>query len=296
MKSYFAKLAARATLANVPVSSPINAKKMPEPFEESSASTIPSTSFQAPGRIRSADETPRSSPSPRRVQTEKINTQSQTLETRLPEITEHRPASPFSDSRRTDTLTERDAERKLVPASTETDGRPVLKHDNVPARLPTAPQPISTVAASPVQIEKRGPDGADDSDFAETLIANEQLAEIQREQSVLLHKADEFMERVFVRSKESTDREIETDELRNEPATRRSTVDESTRLQPRPRAAPPTEQVDERPGLVIGKLIVEVTPPPPAPVVPQQKIVVVRGNRSVRTVLPSSRRFGLGQF
>ena len=83
----------------------------------------------------------------------------------------------------------------------------------------------------------------------------------------------------------------------SEPAPQIVTARESpSRLQPAAKPRQPPEPPPEQPSLVIGKLTVEVVPPP-SPVTPRREVVVVRaGSNSRPASIHSSQRFGLGQF
>jgi hypothetical protein len=296
MKSYFAKLAARAAHANVPVTSKLTAKKSPEPIDESPASAFQSISPQATDRIRSADEAPRSTSRLTPLRAESINVVPPKSEEAPTEFTGHRSTVPRPEPQPSDFPSEPDAELRLAPPSTDIEGRHGRTPDERLDQTPTSGDPIYSLTSLSPDSEIRSPERMGKSDLTDASLTNDRLAQIQREQSVLLRKADEFMERVFVRSKEASDREIESDDEIEEPSPPQTRVVEPSQLRPLTRDVPPPEQIDERPGLVIGNLTVEVMPAPsPAPVTPLQRVVVVRGSRQ-RAVLPSSRRFGLGQF
>jgi len=127
---------------------------------------------------------------------------------------------------------------------------------------------------------------------------NAPLVEDDREQAVLLRKADAFMAALLDRRTEESSTRDQNQQITELPQ-RHEIVREPApaRLQPAPVAARPIESADESPSLVIGKLTVEVLPPPPPPIAPSRQVIVVRGDRNARThAIRSSQRFGLGQF
>jgi hypothetical protein len=127
----------------------------------------------------------------------------------------------------------------------------------------------------------------------------ERFADTQREQAMLLRKADAFMNELFekrARFESGRDLEEESELHQLESLRPLSQPVENPRLKPA-QAAEATREADaEQSSLIIGKLTVEVTPPtlPSAPLQPQR--IVVRGPRSIQSGVISSRRFGLGQF
>jgi len=135
------------------------------------------------------------------------------------------------------------------------------------------------------------------------VVSSRPAKKIEKEESEeirLLRKADAFMEQV-VGSRRS--RIVESDEEpRIETRTIEAAESKSTRV-PRLDPVRPQQMVREperepqRTTLTIGKLTVEVVPPPPPlPVQQPTQIVVVRGARGGRSGIPSSRRYGLRQF
>ena len=67
-------------------------------------------------------------------------------------------------------------------------------------------------------------------------------------------------------------------------------------LRPESPAANPAHREPERPSLTIGRLTVEVMPPPAPAAAKRERVVVRTPARGAAANLPSSRRFGLGQF
>ena len=123
------------------------------------------------------------------------------------------------------------------------------------------------------------------------------LAEIQNEHSLLLRKADAFMEQLFHRrSRSASVAEIDSSTELKTMSRQVIEPDQNPRLQPRPVNTRTFEQEADQPSLVIGNLTIEVTTPAPAPAAPRPPLVVVRGSGRSRNGVPSSRRFGLGQF
>jgi hypothetical protein len=120
--------------------------------------------------------------------------------------------------------------------------------------------------------------------------------DLHGEQVKLLQKADQFMSELFSRS--SKTHEQPQQETEKEKAVRlEPRVQEPT--PPRLAQTPPplnTTTDSATSSLVIGKLTVEVTPPSAASPPPPQQTVVYRNGRSSMSSVPSSRRFGLGQF
>ena len=293
MKSYFAKLAARATLANAPVSSPATTTNLQDPFDD----TAPAFSTSSPQPV-----VPESRAADRRVETSSVqvppmkeNDTSQvgtvtsdlrfeaTTQTQSAVVQEQTPEkSEFRIPGESDPLSQRDRQETRSEVRTAVEkSKHVLEPMVVPRerQSPVSPETNETNAKSESEV-----DG--------------QSAEDEREQSVLLQKADAFMKALFERrSEERPDRESAHET--KEPAALEGTVRDHAvaRLEPAQVAARPTESSDESPSLVIGKLTVEVMPPAPPPIAPARQVIVVRGDRNARSrSIGSSQRFGLGQF
>ena len=269
MKSYFAKLAARATLANAPISHAEPVRKT-DPFEET---TLIQPSPLAPARPVLSTEDPDRSVT------------SQTS-----------PPAPLSlpgpsDTRDARTLKLRETlpPRPLVPSierETATDlPQPVTApRESVTQLIPEARPPLAPLPAA-----------GDDQNTQQSNDASEDFAELQREQSLLLRKADDFMTRILRHRAEPVHRNEHDTELPPPPAKREPELERPARLVLAP-LRPVVEPDSEPPALLIGTLTVEVMPPQPQPAASPSQVVVVRETRSPRTAVPSSRRFGLGQF
>lgn len=296
MKSYLAKLAARATLADLPVSAPQTAPRISDPFENTSLAETPSTSVEVHRSIRPADETLPSLPSTTRFQAEALGSESREFESGSAGISQRRRAGPLSEAHLKEVEVDRVVQMRLTPPSDAFEAPTPMEQVVEQSRLPAVNQLMPTVEAPSTYPGNRIPDKPIDPQSAETLSGKGHLAAVQSEQAALLRRADKFMTRLFEHSQESADREIDADDGNRLVTSQRIRVKEPFRLQPNPPVARASEPLDERPQLVIGKLTVEVIPTNPAPVAPPQKVVVVRGARSVSTALPSGRRFGLGQF
>jgi len=116
-----------------------------------------------------------------------------------------------------------------------------------------------------------------------------------------MKKADEFMSQLILPSPRPRAQEGERPpEVERREAPPGANVSKDAPTQPRPLSPEPhafrqPRSEPDRPSLTIGQLTVEVTPPPSPP--------VAQGGRSPRApirgtqnTLPTSRRFGLGQF
>jgi hypothetical protein len=121
------------------------------------------------------------------------------------------------------------------------------------------------------------------------------LAEIQSEHSLLLRRADAFMDQLFHRNSRPASENDSSTELKMTSG-QVSEPGQTQRLQPPLANTQTFEQESDQPSLVIGNLMIEVVPPVPAPAAPRPPLVVVRGSGRGRNGVPSSRRFGLGQF
>jgi hypothetical protein len=296
MKSYFAKLAARATLANVPVSSGAAAPKVSDPFEDTSLSQSPTPKLGAAKPNPLVGESLESAPQSPLPRTERVRTQSEKVTSTSDQLSNELTTLSPKDPPVTPAL-ERPDKSHLEPAATER--RTQLDRQD----LELTPQErlthlIPQPEPSPVPQSTRASEEKEDSNARTTAQTDRRLTEIESEQLVLLRKADAFMERLFERREPAvTSQEIESDEERQTTRSKREVpIDQPSRLQPMPSAPRVPEPAEEPASLVIGKLTVEVVPPSPAPVARPPQVVVVRGTRSGRTGLPSSQRFGLGQF
>lgn len=296
MKSYFAKLAARATLASVPVTSRQSASKLSDPFDAVDSSTTPLSSLQSTKDFHSADQSHSSPTAPTSSRTEIVSDRPQLLDSVPAEQTQSRSPAFSHEPQLNDLPVESASQIKLEHRVTNVESRPPAAEEVEPNQLASISKLIPTVEDVTTHAERHSPTETIEENVTEKPQANEQQANHQREQLVLLRKADVFMETVFQRRDESVHHEEDADDERDDSSKRQTRIEAPTRLQPMRPVRPVHEHTDERPELVIGKLTVEVMPPIPAPVAPPQRVVVVRGTRSGRTALPSTRRFGLGQF
>lgn len=292
MKSYFAKLAARATLAT-PVTSSPTGPKLTDPFENTlvdhpvapAATGTPPVS--SPDQVRALQPAPEQSP----FQIETVSPRTPAKDSLLNSSPEARARNQSEGIEGSEPA----SEIQLEPRASSLEERsPVVLESKVTEDPLQLAPPLEKTSS--VQAEPRAVNNERDSDLEESA-ENERLAEIQREQTMLLRKADLFMERLFERRTEKVVHdEPDRDESEREISQENNKVAEPSRLlpvNPSPRAPEP---VDEGPNLYIGKLTVEVVQPAPPPVATPQQIVVVRGPRTGRSVVPSSSRFGLGQF
>jgi hypothetical protein len=129
--------------------------------------------------------------------------------------------------------------------------------------------------------------------------SNQEVADPQPEQAILLRKADAFMNDLFrdrTRFQSGRNLEEESEPQQAEGSRTLNQTTENPQLKPAQEAEVTHEPDTEQPSLVIGKLTVEVTPPTSPPAAAQPQRIVVRGPMSSRSGLTSSRRFGLGQF
>jgi hypothetical protein len=283
MKSYFARLADRATPAPQPAAAPAPAREVNDPFAETApplaaapAPTRPQTNAPpfltprpaatAPPVAAEPPAAPLESPPLRSGPTERV-IETTRVEPRGVKFGWGQTPTELNDGER------RDVVREAVAAAP-------------PRKIaPPVPQPPPAVQPTVAQSETAA---------AESV---ETARDEQRDERQLLRKADAFMERLLDRSRrtEAEPRAEARDEVR-ETLPPRPESQPAVRIQPVDRQPRAAESAPEPPSLVIGSLTVEVIqPPPPAPVSPP-RIVVVRGARGARTGIRSSRSFGLRQF
>lgn len=297
MKSYFAKLAARATLANVPVSRAVTSTDSRDPFEDRAAQPIvpPLSGVAQPGhppqpamthatpdsRIEARDR--------RRSETDSVDIEAPTTSQRLnaPAPRVVHPNAPV----------ERPAETAIPLDPPRTDHPPradsqALRRTLVPDTTRLAPPEPSPSAIPTFSAKEK------DASRSTAIDETERLAEIRKEQSMLLRKADAFMAGMFDRSQRATTREDadSEDERQTVPERSESPRQTATRLQPMVSPTRVSEPVDQEPSLVIGKLSVEVLPPAAPPVAPQRQVVVINAGQRTRAGVPSSQRFGFSRF
>lgn len=291
MKSYFAKLAARATLAT-PVTSSPTGPKLTDPFENTLVDhpTEPVATGTPP--VRSTDQVralqPPSEQSPFQIET--VSPRTPAKDSLLNSSPEARAKNQSEGIEGPEHASEIQLEPRASSPEEQSPGVLESKVTEDPLQL-TPPLEKTSIQTEPrAAMEERDSDSGASAE-------NERLAEIQREQTMLLRKADLFMERLFERRTEKVVHdEPDRNESEREISREDNRVAEPSRLlpvNPSPRAPEP---VEEGPNLYIGRLTVEVVQPAPPPVATPQQIVVVRGPRTGRSVVPSSNRFGLGQF
>ena len=290
MKSYFAKLAARATLANAPPPTSTT-KPTPDPFETVSTPDIPTQSISVSSRpVDRLLETDRSEPRGNAIRS---LSDPGDVDTRIEsEILRPKPTPPVARADHVQPVSD-NAEAESRSNKSETDDQvPRLEPEERAAFQPAKEEStLKPRAASVVPAEVRK------SDTTDTLSNVERLEEIQSEQVALLRKADAFMNVLFDRGPEAKTTETNKDQERTAPAVKREIVREpASRLQPVAKPHPLPEMPAEQPSLVIGKLTVEVMPTPRPPTQPRRVVVVRGGESSRRSFIHSSQRFGLGQF
>lgn len=285
MNTYFAKLAARATVSSGLALVAADSKTIVDPFEQTASfanhSAEVSSEKTTPLLYEQADvRTPHSplpSPVPHRQESSTLIRPGEAKD-----ISGKSPL-PQSDSERVSAITMRPTEAISGPSidrarelesekATRPEQRATSPAQAWPAPLLT-PMLVGELSSA---IRAEGGNSGNESE------------QVRHEESMLLHKADDFMRKLY----ENRDSEVEQPPVPKS----NSQAAEITRLHPRQ----PDERIHERdadrPSLVIGRLTVEVTSAPPALVAPRQQVVVVRGTRGDRSGISSSRRFGLSQF
>jgi hypothetical protein len=276
MKSYFAKLAARATLANAPVPPPATA---PEPFDPFADMSVPDNAISTPASVvRDIPTNQLASPDSARFPLEHVTKVLPPVESDSTFIApvETTVAPPLIPS-----LERGPTSQFQQPASQQQPASEVV------------PRTESVSVVPPTHFEEH-----DDSEAERTRNADVGLMEIERAQTLLLRRADAFMESMLKHRQRSASRESEDE--RKDPETEPSpqpVVERRTVLQPVRHMQEVHDSDEGRPSLVIGKLTVEVVPPavtlPPVPA--PRTVVVVRRDSNDRAAMVSSQRFGLGQ-
>jgi len=292
MKSYFAKLAARATIANIPVA-PSRFPGSPDPFEAvapefgSSPPTIPqASSVRDDAREHNARQPVLKTESPSRGDIVRTNPgRSDDRDTTLQPAP--RLQQPTEDA---PTTIEIPPPREAVSPASEDHRLHREQESTQPVRSENM---ITTLSPPKLSLD------LPKSEVTREPGTDEQIDEIQREQSMLLRKADAFMSALLERRSETANpsigrqADLEIPPSKAEP----SHAEIPTRLQPPSPGVRARDDRDDQPSLVIGKLTVEVMPPPAPPVAPSGQVVIVREGRSVRGAARNSiQRFGLGQF
>lgn len=286
MKSYFAKLADRATHATLQVLSGVHSGKAPDPFEDAAPPQrpLPSADFAESERMTRKQD----GFAPGR------------LFPTVPAESDLLP-SPVSNGPPMHRIpgSEQGAQEQIAPAPPQVTRREATKRQanttaaesSAPAQPPESGTARGTSARPDEETRRR--EGKKPSD-------DEQTAEGEDERSFLLHQADDFMRRLIERSHAPKTGSEDADAGGSDSVAAATPHplrhEESPQLQPARSAERISERESARPSLVIGKLMVEVMPPAPPPTAPVQRVVVVRGTRREGGTLYSSRRFGLGQF
>ena len=303
MKSYLAKLADRATQANVQVPSSMHSRKVFDPFEDTSPpqSPLPSTEFTKSERMTREHDGFAPSQLSQTVQAESNLAHFQPLEKPHPEDMERSArslSSPVSHVPPSQRMLDNEPgaqERISLTAPQVTRQEGTNRQANTSRDESLEPDQAPKSATVPETLKRS--DEATKRLQGENPFNDEQLAQMEGEQSILLSKADDFMRRLTEhwRSPKTASEDNVEPGSESMPMTTPH-QDESPRLQPTRSVERIPERESARPSLVIGKLTVEVLPPTPPSTAPVQQVVVVRGARWGGSNIHSSRRFGLGQF
>lgn len=285
MKSYFAKLADRATLPNVPATSTVYAPKLSDPFEAQKPEPL---TPPPPAKSRSTEQSPvilsetkdlRNDDGLRGVEKQERRVADEpaeplSLKAKRPPDSSH--AEPIPPEVKAVTVP------KDIPSKKETE---VTR--SVPSLTPTTVEP---------QAARRMEKATDDQDVNKVSI-EERLDHLEQ-QSLLLRKADDFMSRLLdVRPQPVTKQEERVIHETIVTAVESQQSEPVNRIEPSLRETRPAVSNPEGPSLVIGTLTLEVAPPTQPAAAPQQPPrIVVRGSAGRSKGLISSRRFGLRQF
>ena len=294
MKSYFAKLADRATIANVPATSVVQSPRLSDPFEETSRletelATPVSKRLTPPDTKQ--DRVVRDSPlelaqtEPHSVETHKrAGEQVAEVKPLKPKVVD---ANPVSKSTVTGEITRSQDTWPVVESQTKR----AEAESPITSLSPPDIQEPSVLRVKDEPAKEFGPESEAISD---------KVSSLEREQAVLLRKADLFMSNLLdVQHKTQSQNEARENRVKTEPGFRSTAKVESesvSRLEPVQRQPEVSTQESEVSSVVIGNLTVEVTPPAPAPPVQQQPQIVIRGSGMRRGGVTSTRRFGLRQF
>jgi hypothetical protein len=295
MKSYFAKLADRATIANVPATSVVHSPRVSDPFEETSRQE---TEFATPVSKRLTPPDTRQSRVVRGKSLEPLGiaqTEPHSVETRRrtkEQVTEVKPLEPK--------LVEASPVRKSTANREIQRPQGVLPVVESQTKRDETESPIKSL--SPPETREPGVLRVKDQPAKESDIESEAIGDkvtsLEREQAVLLRKADLFMSNLLDVQHKTQSQNEPPDSRKTEPTFRSTPTVNSesiSRLEPVQRQEVPGQE-SEVSSVVIGNLIVEVTPPATAPPVQQQPQIVIRGSGMRRGGVTSTRRFGLRQF
>jgi hypothetical protein len=294
MKSYFEKLAARATLTNAPTAHASATLNSRDPFEADAIQPIASPT--APLAQTNHLQSPLTPVLPDAKSQDRPQNR---ITTEMP--VESRPAlptPPTTELQPSNSRDQRDAEtvKNLEPRRSEdrleTESKPATT--SKVARTDRESEPERTTIVVPnvraTETPATKPREKDEAD---------RLAQMQREQSILLRKADAFMANVIGRNKlTNTAQEENEEKTQNAESISAEKLREpaQTRLLPPTPAPPVSEPEDSEPSIVIGNLSVEVVPPAAPPAPPQTKVIVVGGGQRTRSGISSPQRFGFSRF
>ena len=272
MKSYFAKLADRATLPNVPAASMVHSPRIPDPFDASAEPASAKISKQKPAYVPTQAT---------RVVSHKTNADS-TREI----LKADRPAMPERSLERTDSESKN---QEHAQAKTEKSEPLQPWHSRVADNSDVSSSlSLSFNKEEPSTLSQSSKKSADPEE--RRIISPDEDSELEAE-SYLMRKADEFMARILATEFPA---EQTTEPAVIEKTTTKFVEEQRPSLNPQPVQRTTTTDT-QGPSLVIGKLNVEVIPSP-MPVAPTPERIVVRRHGVRVRGLPSTRRFGLGQF
>jgi hypothetical protein len=281
MKSYFAKLADRATLANVPAVS-THASRVPDPFEETAPAQ---TSLPAPTDKPNV-------PTVREPLVPVV--ESQLVQPANPQVETPQP-DPVDLPSEISTLQPRPREEREIVERIHVE-EPVVESSKAVTTKPKEDAEPPQLVPNQITSFNPQPRSSTKNEDADSENKDDSVVDLQREQALLLRKADLFMSSLFEAQRESqstTEREVDE---QPEIQIARSEREPAKRLEPAPRVQTAVTPEPDGPSLVIGTLTVEVTSPTPTPVQAQPQRVIVRGSRGRGVGTRSSQRFGLGQF
>jgi hypothetical protein len=287
MKNYFAKLVARSAPPHDSTPVARESTKVRDPFEQVAAPVMPEP-FPETARETTSSATATTSPVAHGPVAEKRA---------LPSLRAAPPATTANGGRLWQS--ELSASRTSEQAGDSPPLAASKRSEPVETTPPKLIHPVRTAAArspphelKPAETWRPGLSDEHDPD--------QHFADVQREQTMLLRKADAFMNELFeerARFQSGGDLEEESESHQPESLLPLSQPIENPRLKPAQAAEATREPDAEQPSLVIGRLTVEVAPSVPPPATPRAPIVVVReAGRGSHNGISSSQRFGLGQF
>lgn len=294
MSNYFATLAARATVSPEPTPVAANAKTIVDPFEQTAPSVVHS------------EEVP--SEKARTIQHEQaLRLPDSDLHSPIPRKQEESTVIRTGETRELSGKTllaksnsDRASETQLRPPGSISG--PAIEHAHESeSDKSTQHEQKAILPAKPLSVQTLTPNLAGEVSHAmkaEEDESGDESDQAPREESMLLRKADDFMRKLFEDRLPAQPASYDQDkEVEQPPVLKpKSQSAELPRLHPRQPDERMFEREVDRPSLVIGRLTVEVTPPPPAQTAPRQPVVVVHRARSARSGISSSRRFGLSQL